>query len=74
MVAFNTIKSGDTLWDCRKQKQGNTTTSRMACWTVNIIEVDKEGGRVLASWNGNPARWMYERSVSKLRRTPVKGR
>lgn len=74
MVAFNTIKAGDTLWDCRKQKQGNTTTSRMACWTVKIIEVDTDSRRVFASWNGNPARWIPDRAVSKFRRTPVKDR
>ncbi len=42
MVAYNSIKVGDTLYDCRKVKMGNTTMTRMSCWSVKIIELDPE--------------------------------
>lgn len=69
MVAFNTIKVGDTLYDCHKVKMGNTTMRRMGTWLVHVKEIDAEKRQALVSWNGNPAKWWSERQLAKLRRT-----
>ena len=69
MASFDRIKPGDILYDCHKEKMGNTTLSRMGCWSVRVIEVDPEKRRALCSWNTNPAKWWTERSLAKLRRS-----
>lgn len=72
MAAFSKIQPGNILWDCRRQKMGNTTMSRMACWAVQVFEVDQEKRRALCSWNSNKAEWWSERRLQGLRRTPIK--
>jgi hypothetical protein len=72
VVAFNTIKAGDRLYDCHRYKMGNTTMSKMGCWDVVVIEVDAEKRRANVSWNGNAARWVPERYIRKLRRSKMK--
>ena len=72
MVAFHTVKPGDTLYECRRQKMGNTTMSRMACWSVKVIEVHEN--HVTASRNTNPPRTFGRRAVETWRRTPIKER
>jgi hypothetical protein len=71
MAAFSKIKAGDTLYDCRRQRMGNTTMSRMACWTVKVIEVDQGRRQAFCSWNTNTPTWWSERKLSTLRRSPV---
>lgn len=72
MVAITAIKPGDMLWDCRMQKQGNTTIRKMACWQVKVIEVQLAPvPKALVSWNMNAPKWIYEANVNKLRRTKV---
>jgi len=74
MVAFNSIKPGDTLYDCRQQKMGNTTRSTMRTWTVVVKDIDAAGRRALCTWNGNAAKWWDERKLRSLRRSPVQTR
>lgn len=64
-IKFEKIESGMTLWDVRQ----NTGRGRWKwnIWPVNVLSVDKERRRVLASWNTNKARWISERSVTKYR-------
>lgn len=68
MVAFNTVKAGDFLFDRHKEKMGNTTISRVGEWKVRVIEVDREKRRAMCSWNGNAARWWSEEGLKKLKR------
>jgi hypothetical protein len=72
MVALDRIYVGDVLYDCRRQKQGNTRMSRMACWTVKIVSIDSVAGIAMASWNGNVPTRYDERKLKRLRRTPLK--
>lgn len=60
-VALSALKAGDVVYDAHKVRAGNTMMRRMGVWRVRIVEVDADGGRVLASWNGNPPRWYYAR-------------
>jgi hypothetical protein len=69
MVAYNTINVGDTLFDCHTVKMGNTTMSRMACFSVKIIELHPESKSATVSWNGNAPKKFYTRQLEKLRRT-----
>lgn len=74
MVAFNKIKAGDTLYDCRRTKMGNTTISRMSCWPVLVVSVDPVKRTAMCRWNVLNAPTSYnERRLSKLRRSPAKG-
>lgn len=74
MVAFNTIKPGDILWDCHREKMGNTTMTRMGSWQVRIIEVYPEKRAALASWNGNKPELFPEYRLKRLRRTEWKSK
>jgi hypothetical protein len=70
MVAFSKIKPGDVLWDCHREKMGNTTASRMGSWRVNVISIDPDKRTAVASWNGNRAMVYSERQLKRLRRSP----
>lgn len=37
MASFDRINAGDVLYDVRRYKAGNTTLSRLGCWTVQVI-------------------------------------
>jgi len=70
MVAFSTVKAGDTYWQKARVKMGNTTMSRTVVYPVKIIEVHDD--HVIASWNSNTPKKMYERQITKLfRNKPV---
>lgn len=71
MAAFSKIKEGDRLYDCRRMKMGNTTISRMSCWTVNVLKVDAEKRQAFCSWNGNRPDWWSEWKLKPLRRSPA---
>lgn len=72
MASFSAIKVGDVLWDCRRQKMGNTTMSRMACWKVRVLEIDPEKRRARCSWNSNTPTWWGEYQLKPLRRTEAR--
>lgn len=72
MVAFNKVKVGDVLYDCHREKMGNTTMSRIGCWEVRVLEVNTERREAFCSWNSNPAQWWSERRLRALRWTKVK--
>jgi hypothetical protein len=71
MVAFNTVRVGDVLYDGGTYKMGNTKLREVGNWPVKIVEVDTVRGRVLASWNSNTPKWFSERAVKAWRRTPA---
>lgn len=81
MVAFNTLKAGDVVYETRRQKMGNTTISQNVTWSVRIIEVhledpDKESNTdyIMFSWNSNAPQKAYRSSkrVRGWRRTEPK--
>jgi hypothetical protein len=69
-VKFETIKPGDTLYDCHVELMGNTMCRAMSIWTISVKSVSADGAMV--SWNGNPARlerpWYF--AQSRIRRSP----
>lgn len=67
-IKFDSINAGDVLYDCHRQKMGNTNMSQLGTWQVRVIEVDAEKRRALCSWNTNPATWWSEKRLSRLRR------
>lgn len=68
MVAYNTIKVGDVLYDCHTYGMGNTVMRAMGVWEVKIVALERNGAEV--RWNGNrPERWHMNR-LDKLRRSP----
>ena len=71
MIKFEKIKAGMTLYDVRKNNWRHNLRgeSPYAYWPVYVQAVDAEKREVLASWNGNPAKWMSERQVTKYRAT-----
>lgn len=56
------LKEGMTVYRWARERPRG-----MGSWPVYIVEVDLVGRRVLASWNGNPARWFSERHAVKWR-------
>ncbi len=65
MAKIEKLVPGQVLWSVESGRMGNTTMTTKNLYSVVVVEVDLEKRRVFASWNNNPARWMY--NVSKLR-------
>jgi len=59
-VSFDTLKPGDVLYDCHRHKLGNTTMSVMGVWKVYVKEVNLSERTALVSWNGNPAKVVFQ--------------
>jgi hypothetical protein len=63
------LKPGMVIYDVRKR----TGLARFRGggdyehWPVFVKQVDLEKREALVSWNGNPARWVSERQLSKYR-------
>lgn len=74
MASFDRIKVGDVLYDCHRQRMGNTTMTRMACFTVKVLEIDAENRRATVSWNDNRPVVYHEHRIKRLRRTPARSR
>ena len=72
MVAFNTIKPGDVLYQTQRMKMGNTTMTTLRTFTVRIESVDAEKRTAMVRWNGNSPVRYGERQLVKLHRTPPK--
>ncbi len=72
MVAFHTVKPGDTLYEVRSERMGNTTMRRQACRPVYIVEVHER--HVVARWNGNEPQRYSARSVESWRRSEPKAK
>jgi hypothetical protein len=71
-VKFDTIKEGDTLYDCSTYGVGNTTMRAMGCWEIGVISVDGATRSATITWNGNPQEVKTERyfNQSSIRRFP----
>ena len=61
------LQPGQVVFNVVRQNMGNTTMKTTSVFKVYIKEIDPEKQWVLASWNGNPARKFYKRTVSKWR-------
>ena len=69
MPKFHTVKAGDILYDVHRERMGNTTMSRLGCWTVEVIDIDHEEGRATVRWNGNRPQTYFVRQIERLRRS-----
>jgi hypothetical protein len=71
-VTLKTLKAGDTLYDCAKERMGNTTMKILRVRTVRIIDVNTETTKALVSWNGNAPEWHHAGyfSSANIRRFP----
>lgn len=67
MATIAKLTPGQTLYELRRQKMGNTAVRRTACYEVRVIEVAGDGSHIIASWNGNAPRRYRESDVKKLR-------
>lgn len=67
MATISRIKVGQVLYDKHKYKMGHTTMKKWGVWPVFVKEVDTDGEFIVASWNWNKPRKMFEREVKKLR-------
>lgn len=72
MASFDRINHGDVLYDVHRVKVGNTTMSRLGCWEVRVISVDRDKRTAMCSWNSNAPRLYTERALAKLRRSRPK--
>lgn len=67
MAKISKLKIGQVIYDKHKYKMGNTTLSGWGVWNVFVKEIDPEFNFIIASWNGNPPRKMYQYEVDKYR-------
>jgi hypothetical protein len=67
MATISRLKPGQTLWQIRRQKCGNTTVRMNCLFPVLVISIAEDGKSILASWNTNPARKMTAADVAKLK-------
>lgn len=67
MAQIKNLKAGQTIWPKHKEKAGNKTMGRWGVLPVYVKEVDPNFEFIIASWNGNKERRMYQRQVDKFR-------
>ncbi len=69
MASINRIKAGQTLYDVKRRsgREFFRGASKYVWWPVIVTEVNVPEKYIVASWNGNPAKKMYEYSYKKLR-------
>ena len=67
MASINRLKPGQVVYEIRRQRMGNTTVSCGNLYKVKIIEVNKEKGYVIASWNSNIPEKFTERDIKHWR-------
>ncbi|WP_312740480.1 hypothetical protein [Cedecea neteri] len=62
------LEPGMVVWDVRKHNMGNTTVKTVSVYQVSIIEVNKDEGWFIFSWNGNKPQKGYEGAAAKLKK------
>ena len=67
MANIEKIQPGQILYDYHSVRAGNTTIRKEGHWFVEVIEVDLKNRKALCSWNGNPAKWYYEKGIKALK-------
>jgi hypothetical protein len=65
MATISRLKPGQVVYSLERQRMGNTTMTIKVCYSIQITEIDPDQKWVMASWNSNPPRRFYERSVRK---------
>lgn len=65
-IKFEKIQPGMVLLDIHREPAGNTTTTRLGLWKVEIISVDPETRTAMVCWNGNKPRKWFEWQLKKL--------
>lgn len=65
-MKFEKLKPGMELYDVHSYKMGNTSLRSIGVWPVRVIEVSDDRS-IVASWNGNKPKRMYEAQWSKYR-------
>lgn len=68
MPKFETLKVGEKLYDCHRQKMGNTTMGAWGLWEVEIVGLDANEKRALVRLNGNRPQWWYPDQLARLSR------
>lgn len=66
-MKIDRMRAGMVVFDVGRSRMGSTTMSTVSVWPVSIKNVDLDGRRVEASWNGNAPRWYRESQTSKWR-------
>jgi hypothetical protein len=64
----NTLEVGETLYDKRRYRMGNTTMSHTAIYTSRVVSVEHDGDVLISamiSWNTNPAEKMRPDRIRK---------
>lgn len=64
MATLERLTVGQVLWDVRGRDRWD---GRPNVYPITVKEIDLQGKRVLASWNGNPPRWVSARKVPRWR-------
>lgn len=67
MASIKNIKPGQTLYDVKINTGLASFRSKYSVWTVLVKEVHLDKGYIVASWNGNENRNMYERTIKTLK-------
>lgn len=65
-MTFDKLKPGIILYDVHSYTMGNTSIRSMGVWCVKVHEVHPNR-TILASWNGNAVKRMYESEWKRLR-------
>ena len=74
MASIKNLEVGQTLYEVRRVKCGNSSVSRGALYTVRVVSIAEDFTSIIASWNNNAARKYSVRDVAKLRVSKPKPR
>ncbi len=66
-MKIDDAKPGMVVYDVHSHQCGNTVLRTLGCWHIEILEIDKGGNKITASWNGNTPQVFYEHSWKKWR-------
>lgn len=65
MASWNKVVAGDTLWDCRRVRDGLRTG--LATWSVKVISMDSVTETAVISWNCNAPRTITRKQLESFR-------
>ena len=60
------LQPGMVVWDVKRQRMGNTVIMTTSVFSVLVVDVKERGA--IAKWNGNPARYFYNRDIKRWRK------
>lgn len=67
MAKIEKLVPGQILWDVKRNSGFKAMYNKYSSWPVQVVEVNVEGGYIIARWNWNEPKRMGLKSIKSLR-------